>query len=123
MISSILLKTVNIKLKLNPFTSVLTYWSQCLSLVSVMLSGWESLSPPGRDTDPSQVSCYSLFQPRKDGKLGQLWWKEDHTNIHHLAELPCVIKLKHQQMCSFFIERGLRGEEFRNIAICLFKLG
>ena len=48
-------------------------WSGRLSSVSVVLSGWESLTPPGRDTNPLQVSSQQMlvliYLPRKDGKL------------------------------------------------------
>ena len=40
---------------------------------SVLKSGWESLCPPGRDTNPSQVSSQQtlvfVYLPWKDGKL------------------------------------------------------
>ena len=28
-----------------------------------------------------------IYRPRKDGKLSQLWWKEDRTNLQRSAEL------------------------------------
>ena len=41
-----------------------------------MLSGWESLTPPGRDTSPSQVCSQQtlvlIYLPRKDEKLSWL---------------------------------------------------
>ena len=44
-----------------------------LSPVSVVLSRWESLTPPGQDTNPSQVSFQQMlvliYLPLKDGKL------------------------------------------------------
>ena len=47
-----------------------------LSPVSVVLSGWESLTPPGWDTNPSQVSSQKtlilIYLLRKDGKLSWL---------------------------------------------------
>ena len=36
-------------------------WSRHLSLVSVVLSGRESLTPPGWDTNPSQVSSQQML--------------------------------------------------------------
>ena len=36
-------------------------WSRCLSLTSVMLSGRESLTPPGQDTNPLQVSSQQIL--------------------------------------------------------------
>ena len=48
-------------------------WSRRLSPVSVVFSGWESLTHPGWDTNPSQVSFQQtlvlIYLPRKDGKL------------------------------------------------------
>ena len=42
------------------------------SPVSVVLSRWKSLTPPGRDTNPSQVSSQQMlvliYLPRKDGE-------------------------------------------------------
>ena len=51
-------------------------WSRCLSPVSVVLSGWESSTPPGWDTNPLQVSSQQtlvlIYLPRKDGRLSWL---------------------------------------------------
>ena len=51
---------------------VRTKWSMKPVLISVVLSGWECLSPPGRDTNPSLVSSQQtlvlIYLPRKDGK-------------------------------------------------------
>ena len=47
-------------------------WSQHLSLFSVVLSGWESLTTSGRDTNPSPVSSQQMLLPWKDGKLSLL---------------------------------------------------
>ena len=51
-------------------------WSGRLSPVCVVLSGWESLTPPGWDTNPSQVSSQQMmvliYLPWKDGKLSWL---------------------------------------------------
>ena len=61
-------------------------WSRRLSPVSVVLSGWESLTPSGWDTNPSQVSSQQMlvliYLPRKDGLGG----KGGHTNIQISAE-------------------------------------
>ena len=60
-------------------------WSQHLSPVSVVLSGWESLTPPGWDTNPSQVSFQQTlvlrYLPQKDRKLSYLRWTRGRTNI------------------------------------------
>ena len=44
-----------------------------------MLSTWESLTPPGQDTNPSQVSSQQtlvlIYLPGKEGKLNWLRWK------------------------------------------------
>lgn len=44
-----------------------------------LLYEWESLTPPGRGTNPSQVSpeqtLVLIYQPRKDGKLSEFWQK------------------------------------------------
>ena len=64
----------------------MAHWSRRLSPVSIVLSGWESLTPPpfldetlirGR-LAPSKI-WYSIYRPRKDGKLSQLWLEEGHT--------------------------------------------
>ena len=44
-------------------------WSPFSSPVSVVLSRWESLSPPGRDTNPSQVS--SKNDSKANGKTNK----------------------------------------------------
>ena len=45
---------------INGFTAQL-FWSRCLSPVPPVLSGWESLIPPGWDTNPSQVSSQQML--------------------------------------------------------------
>ena len=48
-----------------------------------MLSGWESLTAPGRDTNPSQVSSQQtlalIYLPRKDRKLS---WLRRERRLH-----------------------------------------
>ena len=52
--------------------------------VSVVLGGWESLTPPERDTNPSQVSSQQIlvliYLPRKDGKWSWLRQKRRSHN-------------------------------------------
>ena len=73
------------KLELNP-------WSRRLSPVSVMISGWESLTPPGRDTNPSQVSSQQtlvfIYLPRKDGKPSWLRRKRRPHKDLNLGKVP-----------------------------------
>ena len=62
---------------------------RCLSPVSVVLSGWESLTPPGCDTSPIQVSSQQtlvlIYLPRKDGKLSWLRQKRRSHNYSNLG--------------------------------------
>ena len=58
-------------------------WSRCSSPVSVVLSGWKSLTPPGRDTNLSQVSFQQMLVlitdlRRKRGKLSELLQRRSH---------------------------------------------
>ena len=56
-----------------------------LIAVSVMLKRWESLTPPGRDANPSQFSSQHtmviIYCPRKDRKIIQIW-RERMSNIY-----------------------------------------
>ena len=60
-------------------------WSRLLSPVSVVLSRWESMTPPGRDTNPSQFSSQQtlvlIYLPWKDESWVSLGGKEGYTNI------------------------------------------
>ena len=87
----------NLTFGLNFFKSQILYepsgpWSRRLSPVSVVLSGWESLTPPGWDTNPSQVSSqqmlgwYSFTYPGRMESWVGLSGKEGRTNIRILAE-------------------------------------
>ena len=53
-----------------------------------MLSGWGSLTPPGQDTNPSQVSSQQMlvliYLPRKDGKLS---WLRRKRRSHKYSNL------------------------------------
>ena len=53
-----------------------------------MLCGWESLTPPGWDTNPSQVSSQQMlvliYLPRKDGKLS---WLRRKRRSHKYSNL------------------------------------
>ena len=53
-----------------------------------MLSGWESLTPPGWDTIPSQVSSQQtlvlIYLPRKDRKLS---WLRQKRRLHKYSNL------------------------------------
>ena len=66
---------INFELNLN-FYQPSGPWSRRLSPVSVVLSGWESLITPGRDTNPTQVSSQQtlvlIYLTRKDRKLSLL---------------------------------------------------
>ena len=62
-----------------------------LSPVSIVLSGWESLTPTGWDINPSQVSSQQtlvfFYLPRKDGKPSSLRQKrKSHKSVQTLAE-------------------------------------
>ena len=62
-----------------------------LSTVSVVLSGCESLTPPGWDTNPSQVSSQQMlvliYLPWKDGKLNWLRReRKSHKSVQISAE-------------------------------------
>ena len=63
-------------------------WGRRLSPVSVVLSGWESLTPPGWDTNTSQVSSQQtlvlIYLPRKDGKLS---WLRRKRRLHKYSNL------------------------------------
>ena len=70
----------------------MAHWSWHLSPVSVVLSGWESLTPLGWDTNPSQnssqqmlVLTYCTYPRRMESWVG-LDGKEGRTNIWISAE-------------------------------------
>ena len=69
-------------------------WSRRLSPVSVVLSGWESLTPPGRDTNPSQVSSQQtlvlIYLPREDGKLSWLKRKRRSHKYSNFSKVPGI---------------------------------
>ena len=53
----------------------MAHWSQYLSPVSVVITNWETLTPPGRDTNPSQVSSQQMLV------FAYLLWKwKSHKN-------------------------------------------
>ena len=62
-------------------------WSSQVTQVSVVLGDRESLTLPGRSTNPFKLApsrrWYSIYQPCSDGKLNQFWRnrKEGHTNV------------------------------------------
>ena len=74
------------KLKAKSFTSQETLWSQCLSPVSVVLSGWEPLTPLDRTLFHHRLApsrrLYSFNYPRRMESWFSLGGKEDHTKIH-----------------------------------------
>ena len=65
-------------------------WSRWLSPVSVVLSGWESLTPPGRDTSHRRLApsrrWYSFTYPERMESWVGLGGKEGCTNIRISAK-------------------------------------
>ena len=79
--------TYQVSAKINPLRAK---WpcSRYFSPVSKALIGWESLTPPGRDTNPSQVNSqqtlYSFIYPERMESWVSLGGKQGHTSNSNL---------------------------------------